>query len=572
VKPDLVIRGGLVVDGSGRPPFEADVAVAADRIVGVGRYDGAAGEVIDAKGAVVTPGFVDVHTHLDAQITWDPLGAPATWHGVTSVVMGNCGVGFAPCKPEDRDFLMYLMEGVEDVPAPAMKAGVEWKWESFSEYTRHLATLPLGPNVGAHVGHCALRVHAMGARGVRDEPATAADIAAMQELLRDAMRGGALGVSTSRTTAHMTPKQEPIPGTFAQRDELLGLGDVLGEFNAGVFELAPHGVTGEEPNGVERELEWMEEVSRRSGRPVMFGYTQNQAHPDAWRSVVEHTVAAQKRGAGVVLQAAVRGIGLLLNSQTLSPLLALPAGLEYAGLPVADQLAALRQPEIRKKLAASVDEADGKILGGYARMETVFVWQDQGVLSYETTPEMSIAAMAARRGVHPAEAMIDLMLERGLEGFFYVPVFNQDLDVVEALLRAPGSMIGLGDAGAHVGQTCDAGVASFLLAYWVGHRRAFGLAEAVKRLTLDPALLYGIHGRGLVQRGWYADLNVIDLERLAVHEPEVLDDFPTGARHLVQRADGYRATIVNGAVLMRDGAHTAGCHPGRVLRNEAAAA
>jgi N-acyl-D-aspartate/D-glutamate deacylase len=569
-RPDIVIRGGFLVDGSGRPGFEADVAVVGDRIAGVGRYDGPAGEVIDARGKLVTPGFIDFHTHLDAQITWDPLGQPSCWHGVTSVVMGNCGVGFAPCKESDRDYLVYLMEGVEDVPSAAMKEGIPWRWETFGEYTRYLASIPLGPNVGAHVGHCAMRVHAMGERGVKDEKATPADIAAMQELLREAMRGGALGVSTSRTTGHKTPAGEVVPGTFAAPDELMALGQVLAEFNAGVFELAPYGATGEAAGGTLGEVEWMEAVARASARPVRFGLVQNQNHPDDWRGVLARVDAARSRGAQVVPEVGARGVGILLSEANLSPILVFPGAGEYMGLEKQELLAALRRPDVRRALCASLDETGGKILAGYGHVDTVFDWCDEGELSYETLRENSIVARAEREGRHAGEVLIDLMLERELGGFFYIPIFNQDLGVVETMLMHPFSVLGLGDAGAHVGQICDASVPTFTLAYWVRRRRTLTLEHAVKKLTLDPAILYGIRGRGLVRRGWQADLNVIDFERLGVCEPEVSHDFPTGARHLIQRAKGYDATIVNGAVLMRDGVHT-GAYPGRVLRNEAVA-
>ena len=349
MRPDLVIRGGFVVDGSGRPGFEADVAVADGRIIGVGRYDeGPAAEVIDARGKLVTPGFIDIHTHLDAQITWDPLGAPSCYHGVTSVVMGNCGVGFAPCRVADRDYLMFLMEGVEDVPRAAMAAGIPWEWESFGEYYRYLDSIPLGLNVGAHVGHCALRIHAMGERGATEERAGPDDLAAMQGALREAMAAGALGVSTSRTTGHKTPAGDAVPGTFADPTELHALAAVLADCNAGVFELAPFGAVGEAAGGTLGELRWMEDVARVSRRPVMFGLVQNQNQPDGWRDVLAGVEAARARGADVIPQVSVRGVGILLCTETLSPLLVFPAAGDYLHLSKAELLDALRTPDVRR--------------------------------------------------------------------------------------------------------------------------------------------------------------------------------------------------------------------------------
>jgi N-acyl-D-aspartate/D-glutamate deacylase len=568
--PDLVLRGGFVVDGSGRPGFEADVAVVGDRIAGVGRYDGPAGEVIDARGKLVTPGFIDIHTHLDAQITWDPLGAPSCFHGVTSVVMGNCGVGFAPCREADRDYLMFLMEGVEDVPRAAMAAGIPWAWESFGEYYRYLDSVPLGLNVGAHVGHCALRIHAMGARGAKEEHARPDDLTAMQALLREAMAAGALGVSTSRTTGHKTPAGDAVPGTFAEPAEMQALGAVLAEFNTGVFELAPFGAVGEASGGTLGELAWMEAVARASRRPVMFGLVQNQNHPDDWRDVLAAVDRIRARGADVIPQVSVRGVGILLCTETLSPLLVFPAAGDYLHLSKAELLEALQTSDVRRALCASLDATQGKILAGYGHIDTVFEWRDEGELSYETARENGIAAAAERAGRHPGEMLIDRLVARRLDGFFYIPIFNQSLDAVASMLGHSATIIGLGDAGAHAGQICDASVPTFTLAYWVRRRRAMTLEHVVKRLTLDPALLYGIRGRGLVSRGWAADLNVIDFDRLGVREPEVRHDFPTAARHLSQRADGYVATIVNGAVVMRDG-EPSGALPGRLLRNEAVA-
>jgi N-acyl-D-aspartate/D-glutamate deacylase len=409
----------------------------------------------------------------------------------------------------------------------------------------------------------------MGERGLKDERASAADLAAMQALLRDAMAGGALGVSTSRTTAHRTPGGDPIPGTFAAPEELMALGRVLAEFNAGVFELAAFGAMGEASRGTVDEVEWMEDVARATGRPVRFGLVQNQTYPDEWRLVLERVEAAQRRGAHVVPEVATRGVGILLNVQNLSPVLIFPAGVEYAGATKEELRALVRDPAVRAKLCASLDESGGRILAGYATIDTVYTWRDEGELSYETVRENAIVTRAEREGRHPGEVLLDLLAE-DLDGFYYIPILNQDLGAVETMLRHPATIPGLGDAGAHCGQICDASVTTFCLAYWARRRGVWSVEQAVKKFTLDPAMLYGIRGRGLVRRGWQADLNVIDLGRLGVCPPEISHDFPTGARHLVQRAKGFVATVVNGTVTMRDGVHT-GALPGRVVRNEAAA-
>ena len=327
--PDLVIRGGTVVDGSGAPAFEADVVVEGDRIVAIGKHDGAAGEVIDAKGKIVTPGFVDVHTHLDAQITWDPLGSPSNLHGVTSVIVGNCGIGFAPCKPQDRDYLMFLMEGVEDVPQAALKAGLRWDWETFTEYLEALARQRLGLNVGAHLSHAPLRVYVMGERGAADTPATDEELRLMQQHVRAAMQAGALGFDTGRTTVHRTPAWDPVPGTFADRRELSAIATALAESGTGVLELVPYGGAGEDARGFEKEFDWMEPVARECGRPISVSLIQNLRYPDVWREVIERAAAANQRGARIVPQVAARSVGVLLGfGCALSPLSLFPAAFD----------------------------------------------------------------------------------------------------------------------------------------------------------------------------------------------------------------------------------------------------
>ena len=563
---DLVLKGGTVVDGSGGPAFEADVVVAGDRIVAVGKHDGPAREVIDARGKVVTPGFVDVHTHLDAQLTWDPLGAPACWHGITSVVVGNCGVGFAPCRPGDRDYLMFLMEGVEDIPRAALAAGMRWTWEGFGGYLDALGAAGLGINAGAYVAHAPLRVWAMGERGVVDAPPSDAELAAMQAAVDEAIAAGALGVSTGRTTMHRTPAGDAVPGTFADERELLALAEPMRRRGAGLFQVVPYGAAGEAADGFERDLPLMVSVARASGRPLSVGLTQARQYPDVWRDSLARIERAAGADVRIVPQVAPRSIGLMLGMDgLLSPLLLFPAAGDLLGKSSDELAVLLRDAELRRRLAESVDPS-GEIMAGMATLDRVFPVTEAGVASYETAPERSVAGIAARRGVLPGQVILDELVASDLRRLFLIALYNFDMEAAGAMLAHPLSVPGLGDAGAHTSQTCDVGVPTFMLGYWVRQRRTMTLETAVQKLTSAPASAWGLRDRGLVREGWFADLNVVDLERLDLGLPEVRHDLPTGATNLSQRATGYAATIVNGTVLMRDGEHT-GALPGRVLRN-----
>ncbi len=568
MKAELVIRGGTIVDGSGGPAYTADVVVEGGRIAAIGKHHGDAAEVIDARGLIVTPGFVDVHTHLDAQITWDPLGSPSNLHGVTSAIVGNCGVGFAPCRPEDRDYLMFLMEGVEDVPRAAMKEGIAWHWESFPEYLAYLARTPLGINVGAHLSHAPLRIWAMGQKGATDAAASDDELALMHRAIVDALRAGALGFATGRTTMHRTPSWDPVPGTFADRRELDTIGRALAEVGTGVLEVVPYGAAGEDPNGFERDYEWMVPVALDCARPISFGLIQNLAYPEVWRDILGKVEQAAARGARLVPQVAVRSVGILMGFGTsISPLTMFPAGFDLVGKPIDEQRAALRDPAMRAQLLDSIRGTSGDILGGMATLRHVFPLVGEGVKAYEVTPERSVVAIAERTGKEVGEVILDHILATDLRGFFIVPLYNPDLEAAAEMLRHPLTGIGLGDSGAHTSQTCDASFPTFLLAYWVREKKLLTLEQAVRKLTFDPALLWGLAGRGLIRRGAYADLNVIDLDRLDLELPVVKHEFPASAPHLSQDARGYVATIVNGKVLMRDGVHT-GALPGTLLRNE----
>jgi N-acyl-D-aspartate/D-glutamate deacylase len=571
MRPDLVLKGGTVVDGSGRPPFEADVVVRGDRIVAVGRHDGDAGEVIDARGLLVTPGFVDVHTHLDAQLTWDPLGQPSCWHGVTSVVVGNCGVGFAPCKPADRDYLMFLMEGVEDVPRSAMAAGMRWEWGGFGDYLTALGRNGLGVNAGAYVAHAPVRVFAMGERGASDAPPSDAELEVMRRAVDDAIAAGALGVSTGRTTMHRTPAGDPVPGTFAERRELAALAEPLGRRGAGVLQAVPYGAAGEAAGGFERDLDDLVWLGRTSGRPVSVLLTQARQYPDQWQDSLARVEAAVRGGARLVPQVAPRSIGLLLGPEgLLSPLLLFPAAGDLLDLPAAEVCKRLRNPALRAQLAASVDPS-GEIMAGMASLDRLFPLERGGVGSYVTAPERSVTGLAAARGVSPGEIVLEALVESEMQRLFLIALYNWDLDAVRTMLVHPLTVPALGDAGAHTSQTCDVGVPTFTLAYWVRERKVLAIEDAVRKLTFEPASVWGIGQRGLVRSGWFADLNLIDLARLDLELPEVRHDLPGGAVNLSQRASGIRATIVNGQVLVREGVHT-GALPGRVLRGEGTAA
>lgn len=565
---DIVIRGGRVVDGSGAPAETADVAIDGDRIVAVsaraeGGVTGRGHREIDAAGRIVTPGFVDIHTHLDAQLAWDPAATPSCWHGVTSVVMGNCGVTFAPCRPADRAYLAEMMESVEDIPRDAILDGLAWDWETYGEYYDSLARMPIGPNAGGLVGHCALRIHAMGDRALDETPATDADIAAMADQLDQAMAAGALGVSTSRTLLHKVPDGRPVPGTFATSDELLALADVLGRHRAGVFEGAMR--LGERDDdqltATRAELAWMGEASRRSGRPVSFGLTQSDRRPDLYRRVIGFAREENASGADVRPQTTARGVGVLFGLDSRTPFDRAPAWRELREELPGRRMQRLRDAGFRQRLIAEAD-----VHGTGVDLDRLFVLPPGGPARYDGDPTTSLAAIAAARGVSPAAAFIELLLESDGALVCNLPFLNQRLDAVEEMLDDPLVTLGLADAGAHVGQIMDASQPTFLLSYWVGERRRWSLEEAVRRLTSDTADLFGIRDRGRLVEGCLADLNVIDLDALTLHQPEFVHDFPGGAGRYVQRADGYEMTLVNGVAVVEAGEHT-GALPGRVLRS-----
>ncbi len=560
---DVLIRNGTLIDGTGRGTVRADVAVQGERVVAIGELHGSAARVIDAEGALVTPGFVDIHTHLDAQICWDPLATSPCWHGVTSVVMGNCGVTFAPCRPEDREYLARLMESVEDVPAASIMTGLRWDWETYGEYLAALEALPKGVNVGGMVGHCAVRWWAMGKRSLEQKTAGPDDIACMREIVREAIRGGALGFSTSRTRLHTTPDGEPVPGTFAAPDELHGIGGVLGEEGSGVFEAVPF-LDSDDADVIVAEVDWMEQVSRANGRPLTFGLLQTRRFPGLWKDVLERVEQANGRGAKIRPQTQVRSVGVLFGLVNLTPWDSADGSWAILKqLPLDQRLAAFRDPERRAKL---VEDARKSRMGGAGLMRSLFRLPERdGATRYDLLPEDSLAAIAQQRGVTPVEAFMDVALESDGKALFTFPYANQDFDVVGSMLSHPHVVLGLADSGAHCGQIMDASLPTYFLSYWVREKGLLSLPRAIEKLTSEPARLFGLEGRGVVAEGAFADLNVIDLDELRVLAPEYVRDFPAGASRYVQRGTGIRHTLVNGRPFMERGRHT-GDLAGRLLR------
>ncbi|MHB1583494.1 MAG: N-acyl-D-amino-acid deacylase family protein [Acidimicrobiales bacterium] len=570
---DLIVRGGTVVDGTGRPPAGADVAVSDGRVTAVGDLSGERSRrEVDADGLLVTPGFVDVHTHYDGQATWDPVLAPSSWHGVTTLVMGNCGVGFAPARPDRREWLIGLMEGVEDIPGTALSEGIEWEWETFPEYLDALDRRRWTVDVGAQVPHGAVRAYVMGERGARNEPAGADDIDAMRRIVAEAIAAGALGFSTSRTIAHRAIDGEPVPGTFAAEDELFGIGSALGEAGRGVFELAPAGSAGEDVDDPKKEIDWMRRLSAAIGRPVTFAMLQVDPHPDLWAALLDEALRATAEGADIWPQVAGRPTGLLSGHHTsyclLDPIPDYQA-LKARRLPPDALAEALADPELRRRIVeweppdAAVDATMRKAY------DHTFLLGDPP--DYEPAPDQSLSALAARRGVRPLELAYDAMAADGGHGLLYVPILNYsdgDLEPVRQMLLHPRSAVGLADGGAHVGIICDASMPTFMLTHWARDRRrgaTLPLELVVRKQTKDTARLFGLADRGTIEPGMVGDLNLIDFDRLQLDAPRVAADLPAGGRRLLQSATGYRATIKAGITTFEDGEDT-GARPGTLLR------
>jgi N-acyl-D-aspartate/D-glutamate deacylase len=560
---DLLVRGGTIADGSGGPRFAGEVGIRDGRIAAVGRVDEPARRTLDARGLLVTPGWVDVHTHYDGQATWDALLTPSCWHGVTTVVMGNCGVGFAPVRPGAQEYLIKLMEGVEDIPGTALAEGIRWEWESFPEYLDAIGRRSYALDVAAQVPHAALRFYVMGERGAdHAEAPTADEIDAMGRLVRDAVRAGALGFTTSRTRNHRASDGRFTPSLTAPEQELVGIARRMGEAGQGVFEVVSDFAGG--------EAEW--EIFRRmvgvSGRPMSISLAQADASPESWRLALGILAQANAAGLAMKAQVAARAIGLVLGfDASMNPFCSHPSWADLAALPRAERLARLRDPAVRTRL---LDEKPADAAAGIL-FDFDKIFQIGDPPDYEPGPEKSVASLAARRGVAPAALAYELLLEDEGRRLLYRPVLNYshgNLDAIREMLLDPHTVPGLGDAGAHVGLICDGSFPTFLVSHW-GKDRARGarlpVEELVRSQTSDTAALVGLRDRGRIAPGLKADLNLIEWEALGVRHPEVVFDLPAGGKRFVQRATGYRATVVSGAVTFLDGEPT-GELPGRLVR------
>jgi N-acyl-D-aspartate/D-glutamate deacylase len=569
---DLIIKGGTLVDGTGEPAQIADVAVDSGRITEVGAVQGGATRIIEADGLLVTPGWVDVHTHYDGQVTWDSELAPSSWHGVTTLVMGNCGVGFAPARPDRHDWLIALMEGVEDIPGTALAEGIEWEWETFPEYLDALEKRRWTVDVGTQVPHAAVRGYVMGERGARNEAATAEDIEAMRVIVLEAIRAGALGFSTSRTLGHRALDGELMPGTFAAEDELFGLGSALGEAGAGVFELAPLGSAGEMLEDAWQEVDWMRRLSAAIDRPVSYVLLQADDDPELWRKQLAASLEACAEGARLFPQIAGRPTGILSGHHTTLCLFSdSPAYMELrerCGSP-AELATALADPEVRRSVVSWTPSSPAQADAMTKAYERTFILGNPP--DYEPGPERSLAAMAAATGRTPLEVAYDEMARDGGQGLLYIPILNYalgDLDHVHEMMLHPQGLLGLADGGAHTGTICDASMPTFMLTHWTRDRsrgERLPLEYVVRKQTRDTARLYGMTDRGTVEPGALADFNLIDYGALTLGAPFVANDLPAGGRRLLQKASGYVATLKAGTVTFEHGEPT-GALPGRLVR------
>ncbi len=561
---DLVIRNGTIIDGTGSDRYVADVAVSDGVVTEVGDVDGTGTREVDAEGHLVAPGFVDIHTHYDGQATWDTQLAPSSWHGVTTVVMGNCGVGFAPVHEHNRERLIQLMEGVEDIPGTALHEGLSWEWSSFEDYMDDLDRKPRDIDLGAQLPHGALRLHVMGERGATQQPATPDDIAEMAEIARRAVQAGAMGFTTSRTLNHKSSLGEPTPTLKAEADELVGIAEAIGTTGQGVLQVVSDFID------LEGELDLFHQMAARSGRPISVSIAQAPKVPDLWRTELDRFAESTANGVTMRGQVGARAVGIMLGLETtLNPFMFSPAYQDIAGLPLAERVARMARPEVRRAIIDGVEvrseKLGSRVIGWFPQM---FRLGDPP--NYEPDPSESVAATAEREGRPAIEVAYDWCLMHGGKELLYVPSLNWangNLDCVREQLLHPAAVPGLSDGGAHVGTICDVSFPTTLLQWW-GRDRPHGripvetLVAKQSRMTAETV---GLRDRGVIAPGYRADINVIDFDGLRLHAPEVVDDLPAGGRRMLQRATGYRHTFVTGVEVASDGEST-GATPGRLVR------
>ena len=568
---DLVIRGGTIVDGSGNDRFVADVGVTQGRIVEIGRIAEKGARTIDADGLIVSPGFIDGHTHMDAQVAWDPLGSCSCWHGVTSVVMGNCGFALAPCKPADREWYARCLSAVEDIPTEAMAAGIDWTWETFPDYMSTVERLPKAINYGMYIGHSALRMYVMGKRAL-SEMATEDDMARMAATVQEALKAGAMGFSSSRASTHVTPDDTPVASRIAEWEEIDRIIAAMAALDSGIFQVGPDIASGARHRAF---LERLRQIALRYRRPIMFGVlsTKQGDDPNPWHyqtRYIDDTVAAGGRMFG---QGTTRSINAIFSLKSYLPFDVLPAWKPIRALPLAEQKRRLRDPDVRRELVAAearMKPRDKTFQGGGAattdprRPDYANLFALKGV----DWDDPTIEQLAKARGQHPVEVMIDLSLAD--ENQVYVqPLVNETPDDVLGILKHPRTLATFSDSGAHVCQEMGSSLQTHLLSYWVRKRGAFSLEQAIKKLTRDNAVAWELEDRGLVRQGCKADLVLFEEDRIRPCLPTVESDLPGGARRLVQKAEGIRATIVNGAVAFEGGEAT-GAYAGQVLKGRLA--
>lgn len=563
---DLVIRGGTIIDGTGAAARRADVAISGRLISAIGENLGPAREEIDATGLLVTPGWVDIHAHYDGQVTWDPYVSPAGWSGTTTVVIGNCGVGFAPVRPDHHGFLIQLMEGVEDIPGTALAEGIAWEWESFPEYLDALERRSFAIDIGTQVPHGAVRAYVMG-EGLNENEASREDIDRMAEIVREGLEAGALGFSTSRTMLHRAKDGNVVPGTYASADEMLGIGRMLGRVGHGVFQMASDYLP------EDHELRWMKQIGRETGKRVLYSVVQSAGDPDQWRRLLRAAEEDAAEGGTLTAQIAPRPVGLLLGFESSIHPFFLHQGFNaLKDLTAEERRAALRTPAVRESILGDpldTSRFDGVLAMVVAGFDTMYPLGKNP--DYEPAPEDSIAALAAREGRSPQEVAYDIMTSQDGGNLLYLPMLGYvdgNLDATREMMRHPNTVYGLADGGAHCGMISDASIPAFLLTHW-GRDRTRGeripLEELIENQTRRTAQCYGLFDRGVIAPGMKADINVLDFDNLQIHEPVLVPDLPAGGKRFLQKITGYRATICSGEVIYRDGEAT-GALPGKLIR------